>query len=758
MPSGHASRMMPAIRRVVLAGAVAERTDGQLLAAFVADRDADAFAGLVRRHGPMVLGVCRRVTGNHHTAEDAFQAVFLVLARRAAAVRPREAVGNWLYGVAYRTALKARAVLARRRSREKQVDVMPEPLDTRRHTPSGSPDWSDLQPVIDEELARLPEKLRTPVVLCDLEGRPQRDVARHLGVPPATLATRLASARRTLAARLTKRGVTLSGGVLAGLLSVHGTAAAVPHTLTHGITRAVEAATTGAAASGLVSAQAVQLSEGVMRMMLIAKLKMVAVVALTAVTLTGGLGLGLVPAYAGGGDDPAAAPARQDQSAPGQQSANPIDKAALEKWRELKLNVNEPVDDPTFLRRLCLDLCGTQPTELEMLYFVRDEDDAKRSKVITWLVDDNADVRAHAAKRLGVPVERVRLARVLDAGDGKPRAIVIVVEVAEPKGLAFSPDGKRLAIELNTDRPHTFHHTLLSPAAQPQAGVNDSPWIDVGDSFLRPKGQEGQSRDLVWLFSAADDKKVRVWDTTTGKAIADFDGDGKPDAPWAEITYFVDVTDSDVEFLKRVLKDARGSAPTALEEKYFAEDKDPKKREKLLDTLLKDPAVAKKLGDEWKKKMLTAPQQTSWAKPQNFEWKYHTVTPERFNLNITPSQRWVVPNTPYKLTIDNLTPYNPNVTPNTTWQWNLVTPENKPVNQPAPPQADKFGELVDELLAAKKSDAEMLEAITLAAAGRLPTESERKLTLGLVGKAADRKAAWLEVAKALAPETPSAKK
>jgi len=751
MPSGHASRMMPTIRRVVLAGAVADRTDGQLLAAFVANRDADAFAGLVRRHGPMVLGVCRRVTGDHHTAEDAFQAVFLVLARRAAAVRPREQVGNWLYGVAYRTALKARAVLARRRSREKQVDVMPEPLDTRRLTPPGSPDWSDLQPVIDEELARLPEKLRAPVVLCDLEGRPQRDVARHLGLPPATLATRLASARRTLAARLTKRGVTLSGGALAGLLSVHGTAAAVPHTLTHGITRAVEAATTGAVASGLVSTQAVQLSEGVMRMMMLAKLKAVTVVTLTAVALTGGLGLGLVPAYAGGGGDPAAAPAKQEATrpAPGQPPANPIDKVAAEKWWELKLNINEPVDDPTFLRRLCLDLCGVQPTPLELFYFVKDEDDAKRSKVVTWLVDDNADVRAHAAKRLGVPIERVRLARVVGGGDGKPRTIVIVVEVAEPKmqALAFSPDGKRLAVE-SKDVLYSLHRRVR-PAAQPPAGSNDSLWIDVGDSFLRPKGNEVQARDAVWLFSAADDKTVRLWDTATGKAIVDFDNDGKPDL-WAEIVNFVDVTDSDAEFLKRVLKDARGTAPTALEEKYFAEDKDPKKREKLLDTLLKDPAVAKKLGDEWKKKMLAAPAQTSWAKPQVFEWKYHTVTPE---LYIAPGNQWVVPNfTPY--TIDNLTPYNLNitpnnfyVTPNTTWQWNLVTPENKPT----PPQADKFEKLVDELLAAKKSDAEMLEAITLAAAGRLPTEAEKKLTLGLVGKAADRKAAWLEVAKALAP-------
>src|SRR5262249_48010348 len=116
LPTAPTNRLLPALRHVVLVRQSADRTDGQLLTAFLRDRDGDAFAVLVRRHGPMVLGVARRVIGDVHTADDAFQAVFLVLARQAHAVRPREQVGNWLYGVAYRTAMKARAVLARRRS------------------------------------------------------------------------------------------------------------------------------------------------------------------------------------------------------------------------------------------------------------------------------------------------------------------------------------------------------------------------------------------------------------------------------------------------------------------------------------------------------------------------------------------------------------------------------------------------------------------------------------------------------------------
>src|SRR5262245_61736600 len=134
-------------------------SDGQLLECFVAGRDEAAFAALVRRHGPMVLGVCRRVAGDFHDAEDAFQATFLVLARRADCVRPREQVGNWLYGVAYRTATKARAVRLRRR--ERPAEDAPEPATTEE-----IPD-AELKAVLDRELERLPEIYRVPVVLCE---------------------------------------------------------------------------------------------------------------------------------------------------------------------------------------------------------------------------------------------------------------------------------------------------------------------------------------------------------------------------------------------------------------------------------------------------------------------------------------------------------------------------------------------------------------------------------------------------------------
>src|SRR5262249_22645957 len=144
---------------------------------------------LVRRHAPMVWGVCRRVLGNLHDAEDAFQATFLILVRKAASIASPKLLANWLYGVAHQTALKARATNAKRRVRERQVTHMPEPA-------ANEPDrWNDLQPLLDQELARLPNKYRVAIVLCDLEGKTRKEAAWQLGVPEGTLAARVARGR-----------------------------------------------------------------------------------------------------------------------------------------------------------------------------------------------------------------------------------------------------------------------------------------------------------------------------------------------------------------------------------------------------------------------------------------------------------------------------------------------------------------------------------------------------------------------------------
>src|SRR5262245_38909575 len=174
------------------------RNDGELLARFLRSRDDDALAALVRRHAPMVWGVCCRLLHNHHDAEDAFQAVFLVLVRKAADV-PRQAVANWLYGVARQTAVRLRAAAAKRGWRETQVVNMPEPTAAEVRD-------ADVQTLVDEELNRLPDHYRGVVVLCDLEGMTRREAARHLGIPEGSVASRLARARVLLAKRLTQRG------------------------------------------------------------------------------------------------------------------------------------------------------------------------------------------------------------------------------------------------------------------------------------------------------------------------------------------------------------------------------------------------------------------------------------------------------------------------------------------------------------------------------------------------------------------------
>jgi RNA polymerase sigma-70 factor (ECF subfamily) len=206
MATRQLSRAIEGVRRAALLRKGASLSDGQLLGRFVERHDEAAFEALVRRHGPMVLGVCGRVLGHHQDAEDAFQATFLVLAKKAASVKPRELVGNFLYGVACHVARKARALADRRKAREKQVMDMPE------SEAASNGEWTDLRPLLDQELGRLPAKYRGPIVLCDLEGKARKDVARQLGWPEGTLSGRLARGRALLAKRLARQGLALSGG------------------------------------------------------------------------------------------------------------------------------------------------------------------------------------------------------------------------------------------------------------------------------------------------------------------------------------------------------------------------------------------------------------------------------------------------------------------------------------------------------------------------------------------------------------------
>ncbi len=262
--------------RVVLG--TSDVSDSDLLARFVASRDEEAFGEIVRRHGPMVLAACRRVTGRPHDADDAFQAAFLVLARRAAHLSRPELLANWLYGVACRTALEARA--ARRRVEEHVVPAAPEPAAPSLPDPG---DMTELRRVIDEELAKLPDKYRTAVVLCDLEGLPRAAAATQLGIPEGTLSSRLAHARKVLAERLTRRGVTASATTLATALGRDLMAVAVPFNLMYTTVHTAVRFAPGGAVSPAVSS----LVDGVLKTMLVTRLRQTFGIGLLACGLIG---------------------------------------------------------------------------------------------------------------------------------------------------------------------------------------------------------------------------------------------------------------------------------------------------------------------------------------------------------------------------------------------------------------------------------------------------------------------------------------
>jgi RNA polymerase sigma factor (sigma-70 family) len=234
-------------------------SDGQLLEKFIHCHDGEAFAEVVRRHGPMVLGVCQRVLRHNQDAEDAFQATFLVLAEKAQRLRRPELLANWLYGVAYRTALHARQRSTRRREHERKAASM---CAAKSEPEIGS---EELQRLLDEELSRLPEKYRTPLVLCYLEGKTNEEAARLLGWRVGSMSYRLGRSRKLLRKRLEARLSTLSCIWTTIALGEHLQPAIVSPwlaaTTVHAAVIVVGAKTMAAVGGGIVSASVRELAE-----------------------------------------------------------------------------------------------------------------------------------------------------------------------------------------------------------------------------------------------------------------------------------------------------------------------------------------------------------------------------------------------------------------------------------------------------------------------------------------------------------------
>jgi len=281
MPNGQLQLLLRQIRRIADPGRTAAVSDACLLESFVTRRDEAAFELLLWRHGAMVLNLCRRLLRREQDAEDAFQATFLTLVSKAASITKRASLASWLYKVAYRIALTARA-------RDASIRPLPQSLaEGLASADSGQlPDY-DLGLVLDQEINRLPEKYRAPFVLCYLQGKTNEEAARDLGCPKGTVLSRLARARERLRWRLSRRGLALSAGFLGAVVSDRALSATL---LDHTVKSALLGGS-GSTAAGMINARVAALTEGVIRTMFLTKVKSMAALLLVLGLVGSGAGL-----------------------------------------------------------------------------------------------------------------------------------------------------------------------------------------------------------------------------------------------------------------------------------------------------------------------------------------------------------------------------------------------------------------------------------------------------------------------------------
>ncbi len=499
-----------------LAGAqdAAGLTDRQLLQRFVETHDEAAFAALLKRHGPMVLGVCRRVLGNHADAEDAAQATFLVLARQAASTRAGEALAGWLYGTAYRSALALRRQSARRLAHERKARPPARP------GPELEAALGELQALLDEEVQRLPETLRAPFVLCCLEGLSKPEAAGQLGWKEGTVSGRLARARERLRQRLARRGVALPSALCALALTSAGASAAVPPALAENTVRAAVAlaAGRGLVAGARVAAVVRQLTHG----LALARIKPLAGLLLAAgLAVATAVGLaGPAPTPGPPPRKPAAAEAKAPDAAQPRSDAlgDPLPAGAVARLGTTRLRHESGVEAVAYSADGKRLFSAGRDGELRVW-------DAATGKALHAL-------RTHVPLGLGplfgasvsLAVSPDGTTAALGASDG----IIYVWDLATGqlrsrlqghtgpvRALAFSPGGGVLA-SAGPDKTVRLWELASGKPPRRLRGHTDA----VRAVAFSPDGKR--------LASAGEDRGVRLWDAATGKELRTLKGHGAP--------------------------------------------------------------------------------------------------------------------------------------------------------------------------------------------------------------------------------------
>jgi RNA polymerase sigma factor (sigma-70 family) len=546
MANGELNHVLHLLRELTGAAAAEGASDGQLLRYFAAQRDEAAFRLMVERHGPMVLGVCRRILGHLYDAEDVFQATFLVLARRAGTIARQESVGSWLHGVAHRLALKARGQAARRRERERQVATVP-------YThPLPEIETRELRAVLDEEIGRLPKKYQAPLILCDLEGKTHAQAAQELGWPAGSMSRWLARGRELLGERLARRGLALPAGGLAAVLTADVARAAVPGALADATARGAVLFAAGQAGAGPAAAA---LAEGALRTLFLTRLT-IATLVLLMVGIAGGASLLRVPA-------PADEQTARVAVAPLHRAAAGADLPPAEGNQARADHLGDPLPDEAIARLGTVRFRhGSAISALAMSTDGKVVASAGWGEAI-YLWDVATGKQLH---RIDLPLVTALAfspdGKVLAAGEHDLAISLWDVASGEllrqcwgqtaVKAVVFTPDGTRFlsgggdGIIREWDvatgkhlrdlegRP-IMHHLAVSPDGKTLAAGGDAGTISVWERAtgkqLRLLPTNGSIYGLAFASdgktvasASRDEPAVRLWDWTTGKVIRRLEG------------------------------------------------------------------------------------------------------------------------------------------------------------------------------------------------------------------------------------------